>query len=49
MAFRQVRDKLWFNWAVTGRALRHIQHDNILDRFWDFDDYLGGQQVAIFD
>jgi len=44
--FRNVEDnKLWFNHAMSTRTLRLIRHSSILDRFWDFDDYLENNRV----
>ncbi|KAI0276242.1 hypothetical protein BGY98DRAFT_987170 [Russula aff. rugulosa BPL654] len=36
----RVEDKLNFNWSTSTRALHLIRHSNILDNFWDFDNYL---------
>ncbi|KAN0111834.1 UPF0172 domain containing protein [Russula decolorans] len=38
--FIRVEDKLRFNWSASTRALHLIRHNNILDNFWDFDNYL---------
>ncbi|KAI9443677.1 UPF0172-domain-containing protein [Russula earlei] len=38
--FRQVEGRLTFDRTIPTRAQRLIRHNNILDRFWDFDDYL---------
>ncbi|KAI0284172.1 hypothetical protein BC826DRAFT_960673 [Russula brevipes] len=43
--FRQVDGKLWFDWSITTRTLRLVRHSNILDKFWDCDDYLEDQRV----
>jgi hypothetical protein len=40
-----VEDKLWFNYAMSTRTLGLIRQSNILDRFWDFDDYLENNRV----
>jgi len=38
--FIRVDNKLRFNWSTSTRALHLIRHSNILDNFWDFDNYL---------
>ncbi|KAI0290254.1 hypothetical protein BC826DRAFT_913514 [Russula brevipes] len=43
--FRQADGKLWFDWTVTTRTLHLVRHSNILDKFWDCDDYLEDQRV----
>lgn len=45
-AFRRVDSKLRVDWTVAARAIRLICNDNnILDQFWDFDDYLEDNRV----
>ena len=44
-AFRHADGKLWFDWSVTTRTLRLVRHSNILDEFWDCDDYLEDQRA----
>ncbi|KAH9966293.1 UPF0172-domain-containing protein [Russula compacta] len=44
-ACRRVENKLRFDWTVATRALRLIRNNNILDQFWDFDDYLEDNRV----
>jgi hypothetical protein len=34
-----------FNWALPPRVLHIIRHSSILDRFWDFDNYLEDNRV----
>ncbi|KAI0290250.1 hypothetical protein BC826DRAFT_553889 [Russula brevipes] len=43
--FRHADGKLWFDWSVTTRTLHLVRHSNILDEFWDCDDYLEDQRV----
>jgi hypothetical protein len=38
--FNRMEDKLRFNWSTSTHALHLIRHSNILDNFWDFDNYL---------
>jgi len=44
-AFRRVEGRLIFNWNIPARVLHLIRHRNILDQFWDFDDYLENNRV----
>jgi hypothetical protein len=38
--FRRADDKLRLNPTIPTRALHLVRHSNILNNFWDFDDYL---------
>jgi hypothetical protein len=43
--FRHADGKLWFDWSVTTRTLHLVRYSNILDQFWDCDDYLEDQRA----
>ncbi|KAI0284169.1 hypothetical protein BC826DRAFT_1109804 [Russula brevipes] len=43
--FRHADGKLWFDWTVTTRTLHLVRHSNMLDKFWDCDDYLEDQRA----
>jgi len=44
-SFRPVAGKLRFNWPLSTQVLRLISHTRILEKFWDFDNYLEDNRV----
>ena len=38
--FHRVENKLRFDQNIPARALHLVRHTNVLDNFWDFDNYL---------